>query len=78
MKLLGEWNWYLPRWLEWLPRFEPGESPAVPEGAAGSSLTVVITRDPGRGSPLPGSDPTGGVGFHRRFPRRHCTRCLLR
>jgi RND superfamily putative drug exporter len=21
MKLLGEWNWYLPRWLEWLPRF---------------------------------------------------------
>lgn len=20
MKLLGEWNWYLPGWLEWLPR----------------------------------------------------------
>ena len=20
MTLLGEWNWYLPRWLEWLPR----------------------------------------------------------
>jgi len=20
MKLLGEWNWYLPRWLEWLPK----------------------------------------------------------
>jgi uncharacterized membrane protein YdfJ with MMPL/SSD domain len=20
MKVLGEWNWYLPRWLEWLPR----------------------------------------------------------
>ena len=19
MKLLGNWNWYLPRWLEWLP-----------------------------------------------------------
>jgi RND superfamily putative drug exporter len=19
MKLLGEWNWYLPSWLEWLP-----------------------------------------------------------
>jgi uncharacterized membrane protein YdfJ with MMPL/SSD domain len=26
MKLLGDWNWYLPRWLEWLPRLEPGES----------------------------------------------------
>ena len=25
MKLLGDWNWYLPRWLEWLPRPEPGE-----------------------------------------------------
>jgi uncharacterized membrane protein YdfJ with MMPL/SSD domain len=22
MKLLGEWNWYLPRWLEWLPKVE--------------------------------------------------------
>jgi hypothetical protein len=20
MKLLGDWNWYRPRWLEWLPR----------------------------------------------------------
>jgi RND superfamily putative drug exporter len=30
MKLLGDWNWYLPRWLEWLPRLE-GEQPAVPQ-----------------------------------------------
>jgi uncharacterized membrane protein YdfJ with MMPL/SSD domain len=22
MHLLGDWNWYLPRWLEWLPRLE--------------------------------------------------------
>ena len=20
MMLLGDWNWYLPRWLEWLPK----------------------------------------------------------
>ena len=28
MKLLGEWNWYLPKCLEWLPnvRFEPAKS----------------------------------------------------
>jgi len=19
MELLGDWNWYLPRWLQWLP-----------------------------------------------------------
>ena len=28
MKLLGDWNWYLPRWLEWLPRLEHGEPTA--------------------------------------------------
>jgi putative drug exporter of the RND superfamily len=22
MRLLGDWNWYLPRWLEWLPRIQ--------------------------------------------------------
>jgi uncharacterized membrane protein YdfJ with MMPL/SSD domain len=26
MKLLGDWNWYLPRWLEWLPHLEQGGS----------------------------------------------------
>ena len=31
MKLLGARNWYLPRWLEWLPRFEPGEPSVAPE-----------------------------------------------
>ena len=29
MALLGDWNWYLPRWLEWLPRISH-ESPATP------------------------------------------------
>jgi uncharacterized membrane protein YdfJ with MMPL/SSD domain len=31
MKLLGDWNWYLPQWLEWLPRVshEP-PAPVVP------------------------------------------------
>ena len=31
MKLLGEWNWYLPSWLEWLPRFDVSESEPAPE-----------------------------------------------
>src|SRR4029079_5871515 len=26
MKLLGDWNWYLPRWLEWLPTLDHGSS----------------------------------------------------
>ncbi|WP_169949774.1 MMPL family transporter [Microbispora sp. H11081] len=25
MKLLGDWNWYLPRWLNWLPRLSHGD-----------------------------------------------------
>jgi RND superfamily putative drug exporter len=31
MKLLGEWNWYLPRWLEWLPRFDVEGAERAPE-----------------------------------------------
>jgi RND superfamily putative drug exporter len=34
MKLLGEWNWYLPSWLEWLPRFDV-EADARPEPRPG-------------------------------------------
>jgi uncharacterized membrane protein YdfJ with MMPL/SSD domain len=30
MKLLGERNWYLPGWLQWLPRLEPEEPSTVP------------------------------------------------
>jgi RND superfamily putative drug exporter len=34
MKLLGEWNWYFPSWLEWLPRVgmasEPEPTPEAP------------------------------------------------
>ena len=26
MKLLGEWNWYMPRWLAWLPTLTPERS----------------------------------------------------
>jgi RND superfamily putative drug exporter len=31
MKLLGRWNWYLPRWLEWMPatRFGRHEAPGL-------------------------------------------------
>jgi len=36
MKLLGDWNWYLPSWLGWLPRLDhgAGRGAALPEGAA--------------------------------------------
>ena len=39
MKLLGDWNWYLPQWLEWLPHLDDGgeesvEAPPVPVPSA--------------------------------------------
>ena len=27
MKLLGDWNWYLPSWLEWIPHVGPVGAP---------------------------------------------------
>ena len=50
MELLGDWNWYLPRWLEWLPNVSvegraeehvpapaPQARPAFPRAAPGGS-----------------------------------------
>ncbi len=36
MKLLGDWNWYLPSWLGWLPKVTVGEAPDVEAKAAGA------------------------------------------
>jgi RND superfamily putative drug exporter len=33
MKVLGERNWYLPNWLEWLPRRRAFEQPRAPQAA---------------------------------------------
>jgi uncharacterized membrane protein YdfJ with MMPL/SSD domain len=34
MKLLGEWNWYLPRWLDWLPQLRLESAPSAPPAKA--------------------------------------------
>jgi hypothetical protein len=56
MKLLGDWNWYLPKWLEWLPRLDHGEEPvqekapsAAPAPAIGAELPLasLFERRPG-------------------------------
>ena len=58
MKLLGDWNWYLPKWLEWLPRLEHGDSQQAAEfetptppprrfpGRRSSSRTVLTAKPP--------------------------------
>ena len=30
MKLLGERNWYMPRWLDWVPRLTPEDAEKQP------------------------------------------------
>ena len=37
MKLLGDWNWYLPSWLEWLPRLEHDKAPEAPPAPVAGS-----------------------------------------
>jgi uncharacterized membrane protein YdfJ with MMPL/SSD domain len=37
MKLLGDWNWYLPRWLSWLPELEHERSERHGEPALGTA-----------------------------------------
>jgi hypothetical protein len=44
MKLLGDWNWYLPRWLQWIPELDV-------EGT--HSKKERITRGYGGAEPVP-------------------------
>src|ERR1700754_2105922 len=41
MKLLGDWNWYLPRWLQWIPELDHeggASSKRAPRGGFGRAL----------------------------------------
>jgi putative drug exporter of the RND superfamily len=48
MQLLGEWNWYLPSWLQWLPHFDV-------EGHAEQATGAVVAPAPAeaRSGPAP-------------------------
>jgi RND superfamily putative drug exporter len=41
MKVLGDWNWYLPKWLEWIPHVGIEDDFAVPDATVTGS-----SRDP--------------------------------
>ena len=49
MKLLGERNWYLPRWLEWLPQV--GLEGAAPPPARSSSHVTAAMPDESANAP---------------------------
>ena len=69
MMLLGDWNWYLPRWLEWLPRLEhersaepvgePEPARLAPELESGSVGPGAAARAYG---PAPARGPEWGPG----------------
>ena len=40
MTLLGERNWYLPRWLSWLPRISPDAVPGSAEAGQAAADPV--------------------------------------
>jgi anti-anti-sigma factor len=47
MKLLGDWNWYLPSWLRWLPEVAPEPATHHPE-LYPSRLSVDVARQDAR------------------------------
>jgi uncharacterized membrane protein YdfJ with MMPL/SSD domain len=47
MKLLGDWNWYLPSWLEWIPRV----------GDEGEFISPVEGGEPPPNEPEPAEEP---------------------
>jgi RND superfamily putative drug exporter len=46
MKLLGDWNWYLPKWLEWLPKGPALEGGAEPVQRASERRPPQATGEP--------------------------------
>ena len=52
MKLLGDWNWYLPSWLEWLPKVSPTEGARV-EAQSAEELGVSYPQHGTVDAPIP-------------------------
>ena len=44
MKILGEWNWYLPRWLHWLPELRVEGEAGEPIGTDASRASLGASR----------------------------------
>lgn len=57
MRLLGEWNWYLPSWLEWLPNIALGEGEAGEAAPNGLPRQTIPAAEPLR---IPEPVMTGG------------------
>ncbi|MFE6777387.1 MMPL family transporter [Streptomyces sp. NPDC057702] len=61
MALLGDRNWYLPRWLGWLPHFSHGEEPTEPTTRPLTPQPATAAT-PGPYDQRPGHDPSHARG----------------
>ena len=83
MKLLGERNWYLPAWLQWLPHFEPEEPSRRPRRQRRFPSPRRHCSGPGRESTRPGPERTEQPGIQSQPGRgplvslRASVRCHL-
>jgi uncharacterized membrane protein YdfJ with MMPL/SSD domain len=79
MSLLGDRNWYLPRWLGWLPQMdhgdeavtanEPVREPVPAYATAGGGYQDPTYRDPAYEAVYPGGGHDESVSRSRRIPR---------
>ena len=79
MKLLGDWNWYLPRWLQWIPELdhEGGSTQAAqPRRAAPRAVRRVVqptkrTKRPAlNGGPFVCNQPVCAAYLHQHAQRQ--------
>jgi RND superfamily putative drug exporter len=72
MELLGDWNWYLPRWLEWLPnvsvegRVDEHVPAGAPDGPGSTGSSPAPSPVP---APAPDARPARTPHPAPRFPR---------
>jgi hypothetical protein len=53
MKLLGDWNWYLPTWLDWLPRVGPKDGVDLPPSPKDEDGSIDEPPVPDESEPAP-------------------------
>jgi anti-anti-sigma factor len=62
MKLLGDWNWYLPSWLAWLPHVALETAAPPAPGASAAPAAAGAAAAPAAAAPAPSGEVAGEGG----------------
>ena len=76
MELLGDRNWYLPSWLQWLPRVSIEGRVHVDEPVAPEPVVSGVESIPATPAAVPA--PAGAYGFHHLAGRARVAADLAR